>query len=129
MILNCAACGLEHDVVPGSADPQGNWRCSRCGFTNSASATPPPASVRPGPSLRTRSPGSATDGAEALQILALLAAVILFAVSGYRMIQLRSISGDTVAEAFFQAMGLFSFGMSAVTASGFFKAMSRSRER
>ena len=43
-------------------------------------------------------------------ILGVVAAVV-FVVAGAAMVGLRSQAGNTVAEAFYQAMGVFSFGM------------------
>jgi hypothetical protein len=51
------------------------------------------------------------DGIRA--ITALVAAAI-FAYAGSEMMGLRSVSGDSLAEAFYQTMGLFSFGMTAL---------------
>jgi hypothetical protein len=45
-------------------------------------------------------------------------AAALFVVAGLKMTSLRSESGNTIAELFDQAMGLFSYGMAALTVLG-----------
>lgn len=42
-------------------------------------------------------------------------AALLFAIAGFQMIGLRSVAGDTVAEAFYNSFGVFSLGMSALS--------------
>ena len=41
---------------------------------------------------------------------AALVAAAVFAYAGLEIMGLRSVSGDSLAEAFYQTMGLFSFG-------------------
>jgi len=55
-----------------------------------------------------------TTGQRAMLVLRMASGVIgavFFWTAGFAMSPLRSISGDSVAEAFYQAMGTFSFGM------------------
>ena len=40
---------------------------------------------------------------------------LIFAFAGYQMLTLQSVSGDSVAEAFYNDMGWFSFAMGALT--------------
>lgn len=47
-----------------------------------------------------------------------LVGVLVFAYAGLTMVNLQSQAGNTVAEAFYQAMGYFSFGMAALTLVG-----------
>lgn len=56
-----------------------------------------------------------------------LAAV--FAFAGLTMLSIRSISGDSVAEAFYQAFGIFSFGLSGVALLIGFVPVTRDQER
>jgi uncharacterized membrane protein YccC len=54
----------------------------------------------------------------AIGALITLLAAGAFALAGYTMVSLRSESGNTVAEAFDQAMGIFSFGMAGLVLLG-----------
>jgi hypothetical protein len=55
-------------------------------------------------------------GADAARMLLAFGAALLFVIAGLQMVGLQSISGDTVAEAFYNDMGWFSFGMAALAA-------------
>lgn len=50
--------------------------------------------------------------------LAAVGGVLAFGLAGLEMVSLRSVAGNTVEEAFFQAMGIFSFGMAALVVIG-----------
>ena len=47
-----------------------------------------------------------------------IVAAVLFVSSGQNMSQLQSVGGQTVAEYFYQAMGMFSYGMAALCLVG-----------
>lgn len=52
---------------------------------------------------------------QGLRFLAGMFGALLFGAAGTDMQQLRSIGGDSVAEYFYQAMGVFSWGMAALS--------------
>ena len=55
------------------------------------------------------------SGAQAFRLIAGIAAAIAFVVAGAEMTSLESEAGNTVAEAFDNAMGVFSYGMAALS--------------
>lgn len=61
-------------------------------------------------------------------VVALLTAAI-FVFAGYSMLQIRSISGDSVAEAFYQAYGIFSFGLAGIALLLGFVDFTKDQER
>lgn len=56
---------------------------------------------------------ASTPASTQLARLAGLTAVLLFAVAGWQMLQLESVSGDSLAEFFYRSVGILSFGLSA----------------
>lgn len=65
--------------------------------------------------------GKAADSAEGLggpdaaRLGVAIVGALIFAFAGYQMLTLQSVSGDSVAEAFYNDMGWFSFAMGALT--------------
>lgn len=49
------------------------------------------------------------------QDVCLAIAFLMFVVAGFKMTGIESISGDSINEAFYQAFGVFSFGLAFVT--------------
>ena len=54
-------------------------------------------------------------GAQFVRLAAAAVAAILFVFAGNEMRDIKSVSGDSIAKAFYQAVGLFSYGMAALS--------------
>jgi hypothetical protein len=81
----------------------------------------PLAVEQPTPPPVVRSPGNGQGDGVLETIVGSLTAIlaaVAFAAAGRAMISLQSQAGNTVAEAFYQAMGLFSFGMAGLALLG-----------
>ena len=61
-------------------------------------------------------------------IVGTVAAVVFF-IAGFTMLGIRSVSGDSVAEAFYQAFGVFSLGLGAATIAFLLTAFTRDDQR
>lgn len=78
--------------------------CNHCGLPFAGDAAPPPR-----PDARSAQP----SGTGALRVIVGVVAALLLAYGGLELVQLRSLSGDSVAEAAYNAMGWACFGVAA----------------
>jgi hypothetical protein len=87
----CPTCGNVYD-------PSRKTYCDKCGNRFPWAGPEPASKAKP------------TDSGDVARILVAAGTALFFGFAGFQMVTLRSVSGDTVAEAFYY-MGWFSFGM------------------
>lgn len=68
-----------------------------------------------------RGPDLSRLGADAVRVLGAIGATLLFAYAGLYLVTLRSQAGNTVAEAFYQGVGLMSWALALLTLAIGFK--------
>lgn len=93
----CVHCGKEV-----AADRE--RLCNHCGMPFAGDAVPAP---RPQAQVR-------RSGTGGLRVLAGIIAALLLAFAGLELVALRSVSGDSVAEAAYNAIGWACFGLAAL---------------
>ena len=83
--------------------------CPSCGYRPDAAAPAAPPKWTPSQAVPAAKPATPDYDMTRLGV-ALVAAAVLF-YAGFQMTQLRSISGDSLAEAFYHTIGMATFGI------------------